>query len=508
MKKVLLLIFVIAATLSALAACGVGDTGITPDITLSSDGADAGEDVLEDPLIPEIDDHVGNLSEDYNFKGQSFTWIGSGYQAPEREEELGDVQSDALYFRQREIEELFEIDWTNYTPGQTDDPGVDVIVEAVKQDVLAGTGAYDAGYGMTHTTHPLLTNDCLIDTSDFYVVDLDRPWWPKSLRESYSIGGALYFLNGPILSPYYQDAASVVFNKVVAENYGITGLYDIVRNGEWTFDKMFEIASAVPTNGNGSGAYRYGDPDAVSTIIAHGLTITKFDEYGNPYLEETLSQELSDLADKFCRIYGDDTQTVNCKSGASGGSHESLEEKYGYEMYEDMFADDRILFLFIPTDEAAWLRIHEVEFGILPVPKADVKQENYISYATPQSSFNVFVPKSTKSTEVTDVILEAMAALGYKYFKPVFYDTMLKTRMTYDYDSKDMVDIIFNTKRYDLIDVLDYGITINGPGSMVTLIDGMVNESSEGFASRYFLQSKIVNSNIKKILANIEADRN
>ncbi len=508
MKKLISIILLCATVLTFASSCTKTDTEngkITDTAATGTDTAVAPEE--EDPLIDDIEDHVEILAEENNFKGKSFTWIGNGYQAPEKEEEIGDVQSDAMYFRQRDIEEMFEIDWNNYLPEDLEDKGIDPITEAVRQDVLAGAGAYDAGYGMSFTCAALIATNSLMDMSEFTTVDLDMPWWTQSLRDTYSIAGALYLLNGPILTCHYQDAASVLFNKVVAEDYGIDGLYDLVKNGEWTFDKMFEIAAVIPENIGGSGAYRFGDPDAVSMLIAQGITITKFDENGVPYVEDAIDKTIVDIADKYCRIFGDDTLTVNTKGSFAGHNYENFEEKYGYDRYEDMFADDRILFLFIPTDEAAWLRIHEVQFGILPMPKANVSQENYISYATPVSAFDVFTPKTTKDPTVTDVILEAMAALGYKYFKPVFYDTMLKSRMVYDYESKDMVDIIFNTKRHDMINMFDEGTSINGPGSIVRLFNGAIQENSEGLASRFFIQSKIVNANIREILANLEADR-
>lgn len=508
MKKLISIILLCATVLTFASSCAKTDTENGKIIDTAATGTDtAVAPEEEDPLIDDIEEHVEILAEENNFKGKSFTWIGNGYQAPEKEEEIGDVQSDAMYFRQRDIEEMFEIDWNNYLPEDLEDKGLDPITEAVRQDVLAGAGAYDAGYGMSFTCSALIATNSLMDMSEFTTVDLDMPWWTQSLRDTYSIAGALYLLNGPILTCHYQDAASVLFNKVVAEDYGIDGLYDLVKSGEWTFDKMFEIASVIPENIGGSGAYRFGDPDAVSMLIAQGITITKFDENGVPYIEDAIDKTIVDIADKYCRIFGDDTLTVNTKGSFAGHNYENFEEKYGYDRYEDMFADDRILFLFIPTDEAAWLRIHEVQFGILPMPKANVSQENYISYATPVSAFDVFTPKTTKDPTVTDVILEAMAALGYKYFKPVFYDTMLKSRMVYDYESKDMVDIIFNTKRHDMINMFDEGNSINGPGSIVRLFNGAIQENSEGLASRFFIQSKIVNANIREILANLEADR-
>ena len=98
-----------------------------------------------------------------------------------------------------------------------------------------------------------------------------------------------------------------------------------------------------------------------------------------------------------------------------------------------------------------------------------------------------------------------MAALGYKHFKPVFYDTILKGRTVKDFDSKEMIDIIFNTKRFDLLPILDKGANMNSFGEMIDLYRISVEESAETLTSKYFLKSKIVNSNITSILKNIEA---
>ena len=64
--------------------------------------------------------------------------------------------------------------------------------------------------------------------------------------------------------------------------YGIndSDLYDSVKDGTWTIDKMFEFASAIPENPQGTGTYRYIEPGGRSFLYAAGYTITKFDENG------------------------------------------------------------------------------------------------------------------------------------------------------------------------------------------------------------------------------------
>ena len=507
-KKLFALILVILMILPSIVSCG-GKTqkpggGINYDETGNNGGSVDGTE--DDPLIAVINDHVADIASQVKFKGETFTWLGpAGWQAPEKDEETGDAVSDAMYFRQREIEDALGITWVNNRArtsgaGDTSSPTVDMI----KQDVMAGTGAYDAAYAGNMHTQQLLINNSLMNLTDFTTMDLENEWWPQDLQGSLSIGGELYFLTGPIVTTFYTDAKCMVFNKQVAEDYGIDGLYDIVRDGDWTFDKMIEVASVIPDNANGAGAYRYAGADGVAITIAHGYTLTDFDENGNPFIPENLPQGIVDMADKYSVIFSDDAQSVNLK-GLITSNYQNFEEKYGYEGIGEMFEDDKILFNFTDTAGVASLRLRDVDFGVLPMPKGYDTMENYISYG---SGHNVFVPKSAKNPQMTDVVFEIMAALGYKYFKPTCYDNMLKSRSVKDFESKDMLDIIFATKKYDIIDVVDKGATINGDGQIVTLFNGAIQESSDSFVSRYFLNSKMVNAGIKQILANIAADIN
>ncbi len=506
MKKLLALVLVLLMVVPFMAACDSSDNGKKPVSTNSGTETDAGENdpADTDPLMGEIDEHIEELAGIYtDLKGKTFTNFGIGWEAPTKDEETGDVMSDAYYFRQREIEDAFQIDWVNALAGTSGETS-SATVEEIKQDVLAGVGAYDASYGNGMHCQNLLINDCLYDMSSFEALDFDREWWPESLLDDCSIMGALYFLNGPIISSFYQDGSCVLFNKQVAEDYGLEDVYAIVRDGDWTWDKMFEVAACVPENANGSGAYRYANPNGPSTIMSHDIPLTLFDENGKPYYADSVPSDIFEIADKFSKIFSDGSQTVNLIDET--GSPENLLDKYGYEDVEDMFADEKMLFMFTTTATAAELRTLDVNFGILPFPKGSDTQENYVSAAHYNGFRDIFVPASIKDPHKTDVILEAMAALGYKHFKPVFYDTILKGRTVKDFESKEMIDIIFNTKRFDLLPILDKGADMNTYGEITNLYRNAVEETADTLTSKYFIKSKIVNSNITNILKNIEAD--
>ncbi len=452
-----------------------------------------------DPESQEIMDYVDDLAAKYDFSGQTFTWIGSGSQAPEYLEETGDIVNDALYFRQRDIEKKFHVAFNNHIPESVDGEAYHPVVTEIRKDVMAGTGDYDAGYGTAPAIcQPLLNNGALTDVNDFAGIDLSREWWTASLTDTYSIGGRIYFLNGDIVTSNYTAAHAILFNKNVAEEAGIYDIYSLVQNGEWTFDEMFEAAELVPENVNGTGVYRYATPNGMAVIYANGYVVTQLDSKGLPYAPSTLPKELSDIADKFSVVFSDEAQTVHLK-GLRSGTLEDFEEKYGYDNAGEMFANGEVLFYFTTTGTAIDLHTKDVEFGILPLPKGTKSQENYVSYADPWLAFNVFVPKTTKDATVTGVILEAMAALSRIYLRSAYYDTLLRGRSTYDNESREMLDIIFETTVNDLTSVLEEANDL----SFSTCMRSAVQESSANLAAMYMLQTKIYNSRIQSILKTI-----
>ncbi len=496
----------LAMLLAALVSCAGGNGGET---TAATDTAAAEVDPELAESIAKIDQYVDELAAQYNFDGAEFVYVGEGSQAPTEMNETGNVESDALYYRVREIEEKFHVKWSHYKPQYVEGTGdTNPVYYSVNQEVLAGGDAYDLIYASPISIgQPLLVSNTLIDVSNFTVVDLNREWWTASLRDTYTIGGAIYFLNGSIVSTDFMDTYSILFNKNVVEDYGIEAeeLYSLVREGKWTFDKMIEIADTVATNESNSGVYRYGNANGLAILYGNGGSLTQFDDNDVPYVHDQLPKEISDLADKFSTLMGDDTISVNLK-GFFRSEFENMEKKYGYKNYYEMFEDEKILFMFATTGDASSLRSREVEFGILPIPKKDTAQENYISYSDPWSYVNVSVPKCTKDVETTDVILEVMAALGDKYIKPTYYDKILKNRSTHDRDSKEMIDIIFSTKVYDMMDVLGEGNSNSKTCDMINAVNVAFQDTSSSFASRFFIQALKTNANIKMILENVERD--
>ena len=105
---------------------------------------------------------------------------------------------------------------------------------------------------------------------------------------------------------------------------------------------------------------------------------------------------------------------------------------------------------------------------------------------------------------MVDVIIESMGALGQKHIKPAYYDKILKGRSIYDSDSKEMIDIVFESKIYDMADMYAGG-NIHTPGRFISAIKYAIDDDSSSLATNYFVYSKMANREIEKLKKSLES---
>ena len=113
------------------------------------------------------------------------------------------------------------------------------------------------------------------------------------------------------------------------------------------------------------------------------------------------------------------------------------------------FREGRALFYATPMTNVVGFRDMEDDFGILPYPKLDAEQENYYSTAMDNFSF-LLMPVDVKNVENAGLITEALAAESYRTVIPAFYDTVLKTKVSRDDDSAEMLDIVRDNLIFNL----------------------------------------------------------
>ncbi|MBO7296760.1 MAG: hypothetical protein J6V39_05825, partial [Clostridia bacterium] len=96
------------------------------------------------------------------------------------------------------------------------------------------------------------------------------------------------------------------------------------------------------------------------------------------------------------------------------------------------------------------MRDMENDFGILPQPKYDEKQEEYLSFVNGSASVAV-VPKSLSNYDlkITGYMMEALASSSYYMVTDTLYDKVAKSKTARDPESAEMIDIIIRHKVFD-----------------------------------------------------------
>ena len=162
--KVRILALILAALMigAALASCNQGEGSGTQDTETG---------VATEPAEKnEIDEYVHELATRYDTEGKTFTYIGHSVNFPTEEKETGEILSDSLYYRQRDLEEIFGIDWD---PVSLD--GGPATKDQVINEVTAGGSDYDLACGGMLTCGQALLNAGVIRTvQDLEHVDFDR----------------------------------------------------------------------------------------------------------------------------------------------------------------------------------------------------------------------------------------------------------------------------------------------------------------------------------------------
>lgn len=503
MKKITAIILSLILVIMVFASCGDNGKKNNKKETGRETETISESETQVDSDAALVDDYVDSLAASHKYDGDTFVFTGRiGQNFPTAEEETGDVVSDAIYYRQRDIEEKFGLDWVNIP----DANGGDETQEKVIKDVMAAGNSYDLVYGsMILVAQRLIAANVICDFYEFTPdVDFAQPWWMNSLAKYYEINGRLYFAVGEAVYDYYDNSNCLIFNKQVQSDFNIPDLYPLVRSGDWTIDKMTEIASVIPAVNDDNGIYRYGAYGVygIPWVFASGLTLTKFDDNGSPYLEPSLDPKLSDLADKMSNILGDDSQSLNVKWMAP--YREEFETKHTAFSNAEMYFEENHCFFWQTTTRGAMdFRAADVEFGVLPLPKYDSAQNDYYAYAEQYMGGAFFVPKTVPSFEKTGVITEAMAALSHKYLKPAVYDKLLKGRSTYDFESREMIDIIFTHTVYDLLDVFSGG-DANQRGEYIDLINNSVYADSSNLASSYAAITKVTSKMMDRTISKLE----
>lgn len=446
MKRFAAVLLITALLLSA-SACGESENG--KEVVTSGDAGTESAAVTEEDY-GYVD--PGLVKKDYD--GRGFTILYPEWSLYNNyyfaDESNGEVVNDALYERARRVEEMFNIDFNYLTQGY-----IETIFPAVQKAVAAGLPDYDLA--LTHCATGLtgyITSGIVMNWNEIPGADLSKPYWNQSVRENFEVDGVLPFMSSDYILP---DVNSIFFNKGMAEEYELDNPYEIVLEGKWTWDALRKMAKAVSKDINGDSIMDENDQYGFvaergwqfgSVLTACGQSYLAKGNDGIPAIACNNEKTQSVLEMITSLIYHDDisyTWEYNAAYDPNNGGKPPVD-----------FGANRSLFYLTPLSLATTFRDTEVDYGILPLPKYDEMQKDYL---TLNWAGFMCVPRSVSDPELVGFVTEMLAAESCRTVIPAFYDILLGEKIARDDEAKQTLDIIFDNDVYDLgVNLSYYGI--------------------------------------------------
>jgi hypothetical protein len=288
-----------------------------------------------------------------------------------------------------------------------------------------------------------------------------------------------------------QNMNMIFFNKNLYDKLGfdtqfnLTGLYDTVRSGDWTYDLFTAMASTAALDLNGDGKMTQGDQFGTlsdlqsgrALLWSSGLELCYRDDTGA--LVSTLTTEKNyDIFSTVLAFYQDNTNLYNGNSNA-------------------IFIADQALFLMSAIGNAVGLRDMESDFGVLPYPKYNPEDESYRNRNFGSSYFAI--PITAKNLEMSAVVLEAQNFYSYRDVRPTYYETILKDKVARDQETAEMLDLVIDTCYIDPFFV--YGTNLSYVADKPF---NLIVSKSDTYASEMQRLEKPVSKQLDKLIEAIQ----
>jgi len=475
--KILCLLLAVLLAVPQLACGPAGGDSETP----SSPGGPAGEAETEGPA-EEIKEDLPDIA----FGGRDFRIIVKSwgeYDVSVDENSSEDISfndvviNDATYARNLAVSEKYGV---NIVKIVRED-----IQNAVKKSVSAGLDDYELALPLMQESATLALEGHLHDWNALPHLDLNKPWYDQNLRSSLKIKERNYFMMGDFQIRDDDHTWILMFNKQIVRDLGLEEPYGIVREGKWTFDKFKQMIKDASADLNGDGVFDSNDRYGFLTTSAGGVTNFLFSggekiTDGDP--TDGNRPVIRDNADRVAAIL-EKTVDILHKDNASF-------IKGSWEVFEKMFIEGRGLFYSEILAHVRRLRAMNADFGVLPCPKYDENQKDYLTHVDPASP--IMSLPSTSDPEFVGVVMEALSAESYRRVTPAFYEASLSGKIVRDDESLDMLKIIMGNHVFDFALVFNFG----GIGQTFNALAG---KGDVGYSSEFEKKLEKANADVDRI---------
>lgn len=498
--SIFLILLILSISVLTFASCGgasgdnqgkkEGNTTESSDIAgnAGEEIADEAKETVKPPDLPER-----------NYGGSDFVILDRydptpGWNWGNRdviaEEENGEDINDAVYRRNSIVEDKYNMRLTHvsFELGQ--------IQSKLKTSVQAGNNDYDLVMPNLEIGLAAGQTGLTVDLAQADPIDLTNPWWNQRMINETGFQGKVFYAIGDV-SVMANDATWILmFNKTLHKDYGLENIYQLVKDGKWTMDRMLEMCVNVSRDLNSDGVWdredMYGmatsDNTSIGMLYGANIKVTEKDKDGIPVLSMNTERTMTALEKIIAVMSQASHNTFNFSDWPSIPNT--------HLVAQEIFEGNRALFYGEVMQCVIRLRAMETDFGVIPFPKYDENQENYTHLILSNPASCVAIPNGVSDPEKSAVILEEYAYQSLIYVTPAYYEQALRGKFIRDDDSSEMLDIILANR------ICDIGY-IGGVGNLPSEFMTLAKKGQTDFVSMYEKREASAQKALDKIISTL-----
>ena len=424
---------------------------------------------------------------DVNFGGKTFNFVtqkgwSGGWDTYEICAEAtgnDDIITEAVISRNSVVEDLYNC---KIRETKSDDPQ-----SLVDNDIALGTNNYDFLMRLWYNLSSSCMNIANLD------IDLSHSWWNQDYIDTFSFDyngkKVLHSISGKFNLIMYDSINTLfvdmdVYDRAVASGKTNIDLYQTVKDGTWTIEKMLELMDAAKVDVNGDSQLNFDDGD-IFGFIAHKNSISEYAFFystgiktvmkddNNQYVSINSSNTdmayVSKVIDKANSVYtspafGSIGELNSVKALANGQSLFSaqwtirLHSNHEFVNYGIDFSEKRI--------------------SVVPYPKYDENQEDYHSFIFSRG-YGLQVSKAITDHTAAAQFLEVFGYHSEKLLYPE-YIKCIKTQCLCDEGAGEMLEIVLKST---FVDYGHYNTNVGIIGRISGMISSGKNNISKAIAS-------------------------
>lgn len=426
MKKALTLVLALVLLLTLFVSCK-NDKNNEETTTAPNDNTQTEVDYLD--TLPKLDLKNEEFNILITLQTENFY---------NQDEYTGDIVEDAAYERNLAVEDHFNT-VINYVAKDGNASGSVEFNNAVRQSLQAGADAFDLVLGQSYYCLSLATEGMYHDLNSSDVLDFEQTWYHDEINKYGVVNGKLWGASGDFVISQIGWSMGIVYNKNVVRDqlyHFDYDLYDLVREGKWTYERFYELCTAFGEhqgNDNDMYAFHYSTHTLVALGIGFGVEfvtqnadgVWNADNFYNDHLE-TIYSAVYDLCYNYDPIW-------KAGSDPNKGPTQIDAQLFHIDYIQSLIANE-VLTPFIER------------MGVLPMPKWNEAQEDYITYVHRQELF--YIP-SNVDFETSAVMAEALNQKTNELVVPEYFGKVFKLQSAQTSDDSDMLEIIRQTLHYD-----------------------------------------------------------